>query len=362
MLSLGVMVSSFIMLVQLLIDTVMPDQFNCGCNFTWDMVVYVSTLIVSALFYFYLSWKIRREENAVPLHHSNKFHQVVVYLALLLAALSISYSVVDVLQTTFYYGVTLAVFIKLGLIILIFGSIFGYYLADVKKSGDWTHAKLSIVFWWIVLVLILGSIVGTFLIIGSPSFQKDKRFDEKRLANLQWIEDDFRTYYTDYSEPLPEELSDVYSEETMNYLLDPESNTPIEYNKTGANTYELCTTFSTSSNDYAIKLKRIYGDNAKNTVDPWAYDAGYKCFNFAVSGMSLDVSDDEVTSSLKDSFMSSCVVSGETNPEYCSCSYDKLMAKLGVEGFINMSSEYDETDKLPKGTIAIISECFDLLD
>ncbi len=288
MLSLATAITSLVLLVETLVDTVLPDQFNCGCDMTSDITIHVATLIIAAAFFFYLTWKMRKEEAAVPLHHTSKFHQVMVYLALFLSGLTIAYSVIDILQSTLYYGFTFAVVIKLALLVLIFGSVFGYYLSDIRNAGDLTHSKLAKASWWVIIAVMLGATIGAFIVVGSPSFQKGKRFDEIRLDALQSIKSDIDDTFSDSDMALPSKLSDMYSPDYMNMLLDPEYNQPYGYTVTGPGTYDLCATFSTSSDDYAVKLNKVYGGNAKNYLDPWAHEAGYTCFHETVSTDSSD--------------------------------------------------------------------------
>ena len=282
MLSLATAISSLVLLIETLVNTVLPDQFNCGCNFTSDITMHVATLIVAAGFFFYLTWKMRKEEATMPFHHASKFHQVMVYLALFLSGLTIAYSVIDILQSTLYYGFTFAVVVKLALLVLIFGSVFAYYLSDIKLGGDLSHSKLAKASWWVIIAVMLGATIGAFIVVGSPSFQKGKRFDEMRLSSLQSIKSDIDSTFAGSDMTLPSKLSDMYSPEYMNELLDPEYNQPYEYTVTGPGTYDLCATFSTSSDDYAVKLSKVYGGNAKNTVDPWAHPAGHTCFHETV--------------------------------------------------------------------------------
>lgn len=283
MLSLGVAISSLIMLVTTMLDTVWPTEFNCGCDFTSEIINYMVAMFVSYCFYFYLSRKMRKEEIAVPLHHSNSFHQVMVYLTLFISGIAISYQVMGVVEEAWYYGFTGVALFKLLVLLVVFTCVFGYYLTDLKKVGDMSHSKIALVFWWGVGALMLASMIGGVLVVGSPSDQKGKRFDETRISDLQSIQSDIDDQFDDTNRPLPETLSEFYNDEYLNELHDPEFNQVYQYVKTGNDSYKLCDSFGSSSDMYMVKLRKVYGGNAENTTDVWAHDKGYKCFEFTIT-------------------------------------------------------------------------------
>lgn len=282
MLSLGVAIMSFITLIQLVLDTVLPDHFNCGCDFTETIINNLVILIVSYSAYFYLSWKMRKTEGALPLHHSTVFHKIIVYLTLFVSGIGLSYKLVEILQEALYYGFSVATGLKIGILAVVFGGIFAYYFSDIKKSGDVAHSKLAVVSWWVMNALVVGAIVGAFLVVGSPNTQKNMRFDEKRIYDLSGIQDDIDSAISNTSTSLPATLQDFYSEEHLNTLLDPQYNQPYEYKVVDKDSYQLCSTFGAPSDTYARKLQKVYGENAKNTKDIWAHESGRTCFTFSV--------------------------------------------------------------------------------
>ena len=81
----------------------------------------------------------------------------------------------------------------------------------------------------------------------------------------------------------------------------------------------------------------------------------------------LTAKDEEVTKptqtfkeAAKEEFMSECVSDGLYN--YCNCSFETMYNKLGANGFIDLSAEYDETQVLPEEVFDMIMPCFDLIE
>lgn len=279
--------TSLIFLVFAILDSALPDEFTCGgCDNTYEITYYMSLVIVSYALYAYFSWRMRNDEGAQAMHHTSIFHQVVIYITLFLMGLAIAYQAVDLINTTVYYGITGASFVKFLAIVLVAGSVFGYHLIDLKRSGDTAHSKAALAMWWMLAVVVTGSIVGSFMIVGSPMSQKEHRFDEIRSDDLSYLKSDIDDYaYT--NDALPESLSDL----TQGLYYDPQSGEPYEYQPTGAATYTICANFSSSSTDnFQKKFKQVYGHevqlpNASSGGNFYAHDRGRTCYDFTNSDL-----------------------------------------------------------------------------
>jgi hypothetical protein len=68
----------------------------------------------------------------------------------------------------------------------------------------------------------------------------------------------------------------------------------------------------------------------------------------------------KIIETMKEGFIDGCI-SEDATYSYCSCSYDKLMDAWGVDKFVTVSIQYEETGELPDGTINLISQCLDLI-
>jgi hypothetical protein len=59
----------------------------------------------------------------------------------------------------------------------------------------------------------------------------------------------------------------------------------------------------------------------------------------------------------KQQFMSTCNVYGNQT-EYCSCTFDSLISKLGLDGVIKVSLKYNQDNVIPDEMYAAAASCF----
>ena len=80
-------------------------------------------------------------------------------------------------------------------------------------------------------------------------------------------------------------------------------------------------------------------------------------FSFYTDAQNKIAANQALSKHMKDNFVGSCIEGHEDYYNYCTCAYDKLENKLGTDGVLALSEEYDVTGVLPKGTVSTISEC-----
>jgi hypothetical protein len=113
--------------------------------------------------------------------------------------------------------------------------------------------------------VVAASVLWGLLIIGSPEQQREKKFDEKRVADLQRIAGSIDRYFTRHKS-LPENLDDLEKDPGIVIRkADPKTGTAYIYTKSSFDTYELCADFSAESADDLIS-------------STWAHRAGKYCF------------------------------------------------------------------------------------
>lgn len=136
-----------------------------------------------------------------------------------------------------------------------------------------------------IIIAAVVTVVGIGLYVaGSPSRERDRRFDEQRLNALQQISSTVQ-YYFERNNTLPQNLNELKTrpEYSLPQLTDPKTGEPYEYRVSGVNTYELCATFDLPSmeNDprYPKPLSEPYYGNPLGQ-EFWRHEAGLKCFTF----------------------------------------------------------------------------------
>lgn len=128
----------------------------------------------------------------------------------------------------------------------------------------------------VVIILIIIALV----LVGSPTNERLRRFDEQRTQELQQIR--FSALETFYHENgrLPESLDAARAATPIpgETFLDPVTQEPYEYTRVSTSTYKLCAVFDMPSRDEVAK------------IDPfWTHDAGRTCFN--INALSRSESD-----------------------------------------------------------------------
>ncbi len=191
-----------------------------------------------------------------------------------------------VLLITFLGGelVTIAFFLKVLTVFLVFSSVFYYYIQDVR--GEWEkNEKASKNIGYAVGFMVLVGIVGSFFVMGSPAQQRAYRFDKDRISALQNIQSTVEQYYREKGE-LPKSISELKDPLLSIYIpTDPETGKEYSYEVVDATHFKICATFSLPFENIA-KDTPTKGDwrleDLKRTAQDWSHKAGDVCFTRTV--------------------------------------------------------------------------------
>lgn len=159
----------------------------------------------------------------------------------------------------------------------------GYYIADIR--GVWQeNARPGWMFAGAVSAGLVAILVTGFLIMGSPQTQRELRFDEQRVQDLQSIQWQVVQFWQDTGE-LPEDLS-ALRDDIRGYRAprDPATDATYEYERTGDLTFELCATFAREGGDQTYGRPSLAPRAAEQPLDVsgeegvWQHAAGEHCF------------------------------------------------------------------------------------
>jgi hypothetical protein len=117
---------------------------------------------------------------------------------------------------------------------------------------------------------VVAAVVAGMSVLGSPSSQRSRRLDQRRLDDLRAAAGSIDLYWTRNGQ-LPGSLDELPGELLPQGLpRDPETAQPYEYSVAGENRYRLCATFTrASSTDEAHQPRG----------DFWWHAAGRHCFD-----------------------------------------------------------------------------------
>lgn len=136
------------------------------------------------------------------------------------------------------------------------------------------------------IAFVAATVIGAFFMIGSPAHERARRFDERRLADLQMLQRQISDYFATKDE-LPAGLDELNGFQEFVVPKDPETRAPYEYSIKGAKNFQLCATFALPideqdakrTGDYYYPAMPLYpGD----TVQSWSHLAGHACFDVTV--------------------------------------------------------------------------------
>ena len=117
-----------------------------------------------------------------------------------------------------------------------------------------------------VLVIVVAAAVTTgIVIIGSPSEERTRRLDARRVEDLQRISGAVEVYYTRHRQ-VPSSLEELSNEPGLSAIpRDPVTGQSYAYRSFNANSYELCGTFERETVDV-------------RAADFWSHGVGRQCF------------------------------------------------------------------------------------
>lgn len=255
-------------------DPLYPDYYNSVAgSIRWSM----AALIIVAPAYFLVSGTIYRDLDKSPEKRELKIRKWLVHFTLFLTALIIITDLVTLVYNFLGGELTGRFALKVLTVLLVSGTIFGYYLWDLRKQ---LTVKQLRAFGITVSAVILISVIAGFFTAGSPFKARLYRFDEQRVNDLRILQNEILNYWIQ-KDKLPAKLDDLKNNITgFSAPADPESGLPYEYSATGKLSFNLCANFSLAS--YQIINERIpkpigyYSDAYQQN---WNHEQGKACFS-----------------------------------------------------------------------------------
>lgn len=281
--TLYISVVSFIELMFAYINAIFPDQLTYNYTGILDQIrISSSTLTVVFAVFILLSWILGKDLAAVPEKRELRVRKWLIYFTLFISAITIIVDLI-ILIYRFYSGdYTTQFFLKVLVVLAVAAAVFGYYLWDLRRGPE--KSGKPKMFAWIAMLVVLAAVIGGFFIVGSPATQRDRRFDEQRVSDLQNIQSRIINYWQTKNK-LPNSLGDL-TDSISGFAapVDPQTGTAYDYNIKGPLVFDLCATFKTDSKNETInsRLKTapmpvsLYGDPYQQN---WSHGIGNVCFD-----------------------------------------------------------------------------------
>ncbi|MBI2121032.1 MAG: hypothetical protein HYT94_05410 [Parcubacteria group bacterium] len=276
---------SFISLWFDYINFLFPDPLNYYYQGILDGILWsTAMLIVVFPVYLLVSLLIAKDAAMEPEKHEIRVRKWLVYLTLFLAAIAIIVDVVTLVYNFLSGELSAKFFLKILVVLVVAGAVFGYYLWDVKRSVGQSllASTLPRMLAWIVSAAVLGSVITSFFLVGSPAHQRDVRMDNKRINDLQMLQSQTINYWQQ-KEKLPTSLADL--EDSISGFVppvDPETGAAYEYIMKDSLVFDLCATFKTESvgTDTTGRYSKPLpiGFSGDPYSENWSHSAGRACF------------------------------------------------------------------------------------
>lgn len=265
-------ITSFFALMFHYVDIAFPDPLAYAVDpISTGTRVAMATLIVMVPTFLGLLLTIRRDIVREPGKATIWVRRWALVLTIFLAGLTAAIDLITLLTTFLGGDFTISFALKASIVLLISVLTCLHFFADYR--GYWTlHRRKVNMVGAGVGALGVMTIIGGFLLIGSPSHIRDLRYDSQRAGDLQSIQSEVTSFWQ-REHMLPTDLKSLNDPLSgFQTPLDPATKQQYEYSKTSGNTFTLCATFNAAS----VSQGRAYpgGDPEQNFM----HEAGHVCF------------------------------------------------------------------------------------
>ena len=281
---------SFLNLLFEIINALFPDALSFGYDyFSSGMRWSIATLVIVFPLYVFLSWFIGKDMITNPQKRTLWVKKWLTYLTLFVAGVAIITDLILLINTFLGGEITARFAFKVLAVLIVTGTVFAYYLYDLKRDVGQKSSKIKLLA-WAVSFAVLASIVGGFFIMGSPFTLRMKRLDERRGNDLQNIQYQIVNFYQRKGS-LPNNLDELKDPIAgFNIPLDPNSAVPYGYEKVSdlpagqaGLSFKLCADFSLAS-DSPIDSKYMTRPMPISSEffpvnENWQHQKGAVCFD-----------------------------------------------------------------------------------
>ncbi len=268
-----------------IINASFPDALHFSYdNFSSGMRWSIASLLIVFPLYIFLSWFISKDLAANPLKKNLGVRKWLTYLTLFVAGMAIITDLILLINSFLGGEITARFAFKVLAVLIVAGAAFAYYFYDLKRNVGQKSGKIK---WlvWAVSFGVLASIVGGFLIMGSPFTLRMKRFDERRVNDLQNIQYQIVNFYQRKGN-LPNSLDELKDPLAgFNIPFDPDTGVSYGYEKVSDLSFKICADFGSESGVLADSknmtrpIPTTMGPDGFPINENWRHGKGKQCFD-----------------------------------------------------------------------------------
>lgn len=264
-------VIGFIMLYVQYTNIAFPDTLNFYyATQAYDgLRVSTSILFIAVPFYLLSAWILAKDLSKQPAKRELKLRKWLTYFTLFISAITIVIDLITFIYNFLSGELSIRFFLKILIVLLVAAAVFGYYIWDLHREN--LNSKVPKILAMTLSVVTLASIVVVFLVMGMPSVQRERLFDDQRIMDLQSIQNQTLNYWIQ-KQALPQQSAQL-KDDLSGFIVprDPQTKVDYDYRVISPLTFELCATFKTSNQNNIIMPDDPFKQN-------WSHDIGQTCF------------------------------------------------------------------------------------
>lgn len=242
-------------------------------DYNYEMIRFsLASIIIVLPLFIWGSWFLNKLYLKNPEIRKMKVRKWLIYFTLFIVAIVIVGDLISVVWNFLGGEISMRFFLKAFSILITTGSVFAYYLWDVKREKASKNSKyIAIALIAISLIIIIFGFVKS----GSPFKERLRRFDYEKVSNLEDIQSQI-IFYWQSKEKLPDQLGDL-EDSISGYISpkDPQTGLAYEYFIMSENEFELCANFNLEG-DSRYAGGSIVNDS--QDISNWKHGVGKHCF------------------------------------------------------------------------------------
>ena len=259
-----------------LIDHALPDAAEGlrgadgrGGSMRWG----VATLLVGFPVFLFVAGRLGGELARQPVKRGSMVRRWLTWLTLFAAATVLVGDLIALVYQLLGGALTLRFGLKVLVVGLIAGTVFGYYLHDLRAddgeaapiAAPRVGRRLAIA----ASVVVLATLAAAVLVMDSPGTRRAANLDARRIMDLQRIEQAVQLYAREHDGALPPDLAALATMPGVRLAVaDPADGRPYRYEPAGPRGFRLCAAFATDT--------AVAGDSWGGLE--WSHGQGRQCF------------------------------------------------------------------------------------
>ncbi len=218
------------------------DPYTAAVRFS------LAVLIILFPVFWFATYYTNKDLRAHPEKQELGIRKWLLYLTIFVASIIVIGDLVTLVNVFLNGEITTRFILKVGTVLILTGLTLLYYTWDLKGKyieKPMVGRSLGV----LMAVIVAASIIGGFFVIGSPASQRQIRFDQQKLSDLQNIQWQIVNYWQQKSK-MPKTLSDLADPISGAVIpKDKETGKDYEYTLGVGTSFKLCAVFNKESNE-----------------------------------------------------------------------------------------------------------------